>query len=150
MHSITVDVCSFVRTIIICTWSWSEPEKDNSLQLRHQILIESMKVLWNFISFVSFHWLSKSQVTPWKMLLRVTAFMLRITQTQSSLTHTGPLPIILTKKWQWFRVPVPIILVGISIQNRWIWTMGGCIGAHNWCYGAVSNGLNLWVLIIAA
>ena len=35
-----------------------------------------------------------------------------------------------------------IILVGISIQYHWISTLGRYLSAHNWCYGAVSNGLN--------
>ena len=35
-------------------------------------------------------------------------------------------------------------LVGINIQYHWIWTMGRYlhVGAHNWCYGVVYNGLN--------
>ena len=64
------------------------------------------------------------------------------------LTHTIVLPIILAKitiGW----VLVPIILVGISIQYHWIWTLGCYMGAHDWCYGEVSNRLrnNLWAAL---
>ena len=34
-----------------------------------------------------------------------------------------------------------MILVGINLQYHWICTMGRYQGAHNWCYGAISNGL---------
>ena len=57
------------------------------------------------------------------------------------LTHWKPL----------LKIQVKIIMVqntgtnniaGIDIQHHWIWTMGRYLGAHNWCYGAVSDGLS--------
>ena len=61
------EMCSFVGMIIICNDHDQNSNKLSfMLQSRHQIQIESMKAFGNFISFVSFHWLSKSQFLPKK------------------------------------------------------------------------------------